>query len=126
MYILPGEHYEQSTTGHPRTSTRSPTIAESLLCRMLLFIMVAAGSVSHWFWHMGWRFIQDPNHSLNIGSAAVLVAHLILSLCIAALTFPSMYEQMEKSGEEPWMCCLKGFKNGFLWQAAFDAVVGPV
>lgn len=117
---------EVDTDERKSRQKKSEWLSKSLMHRVLLFTMIVAGSLAHWFWVVGWGHLIDLNHPFDPGPLRTIMVRIALSACMAVLMFPSLCARMEESGDEPWLCYTKAFGTGFFSQAALEAIVGHV
>jgi len=91
--------------------------------RLMAFTFVVLGILANWFWHAAWAFLADQQQPFSIGTLDVVCVRLLLSLCIAALTFLPIYQKLYRLPTEDWVVCFLAFQNGFFWQSAFYGVM---
>jgi|Deesub1362A_J573_1020465.scaffolds.fasta_scaffold04445_2 hypothetical protein len=89
----------------------------------LLFLVLLAGILAHWFWNLGWAFVRDPRAGLDFGPPLVILVRLALSLIAALLTFVPTYNKVQQPTSESWVPYFLAFQNGFFWEAALEAMV---
>jgi hypothetical protein len=70
-----------------------------------------------------WAYLADPTQPFLASAFHTIPVRLILSLCIAALTFLPVYQKLYHLPTEDWVVCFLAFQYGFFWQSAFYGVM---
>jgi hypothetical protein len=91
--------------------------------RILAFVCLVAGILASWFWPAAWAYLADPTQPFLAGTFHTLPVRLLLSLCIAALTFLPVYQKIYRLPSESYIIGLLAFQHGFFWQSAFYGVM---
>ena len=93
--------------------------ADTLQRRIMIFSFVVVGILAQWCWPIALAYLDDPLQPLPIGNFPTNCVRLLISICIAALIFLSVYEKLYHLPKEDWTAYFRAFQYGFFWQAIF-------